>query len=516
MSLIQERMTRGGLGFSVADFVTLVAAALLLVAFFMPWITWADTTYSAMSIASDKPAEDYPYDVAPLALIPIVAIVAGALALLNLTDPRLRDRTINLILVAGVIGLIPFVAFFIENNGAEVDATGQLGIGFWLALLMTIWVILQAFVPRPEFDPDLIRETDVFTTGPLRILVAFIVPLVTFVVMRWSFIFMRDRDANKFIVGLVAIVVGVGGVWLLFLVTNYMINQMPEEAALRVRPYMFVGPAMVILLVYLIYPIFNTFYLSLLDSHSENFVGLKNYVTIFTEDTMLVTLRNNALWIVLVTSSTVAFGLLIAVLVDRIGRWEPLAKSLIFLPMAISAVGAGVIWRFMYYVRAEGETQVGFLNAIYTSLGGDPINFLDTKSINNFALIVIMTWMVTGYCMVIISAAIKGVPTEILEAARIDGANEIQAFFRVTVPYIRPTLVTVATTVLIWVLKVFDIVYVMTGGRRDTQVIANQMYTELFSGGSVGLGSALAIILLLAVTPIIISNLRELRLRRRR
>jgi alpha-glucoside transport system permease protein len=173
----------------------------------------------------------------------------------------------------------------------------------------------------------------------------------------------------------------------------------------------------------------------------------------------------------------VAFGLIIAVLADRVGgASESVAKALIFLPMAISAVGAGVVWKFMYFVRAEGETQIGLLNAINTSLGGQPVNYLDTIPINNFALIIIMIWMVTGYAMVVISAAVKNVSSEILEAARIDGANEIQIFFSVIIPTIRPTLIVVGTTILIWVLKVFDIVYVMTHGRRDTEVVANRMF----------------------------------------
>lgn len=369
--------------------------------------------------------------------------------------------------------------------------------------------------PRSDADMAGMSFLRGVSVGPLRLIVSILVPVVAFVVLRWAFILMRDRDANKLIVGAVALLVGVGGVWILYTLTYFLVGQLPEKAGERVRPFVFVGPAMAILSVFLIYPVFNTSYRSLLDAKSEDFVGLKNYETIFTDSDMLITLRNNALWIVLVTGLAVGFGLLIAVLVDRIGRWEPVAKAFIFLPMAISAVGASVVWKFMYFVRSQEQDQIGVLNSAITSLGGDPVNFLTEKSINNFALIAVMIWLVTGYCMVILSAAIKGVPTELLEAGRIDGANEVQTFFHITVPVIRPTLVTVATTVLIMVLKVFDIVYVMTGGGRDTQVIANQMYTELFSNDNVGLGSALAVIMLLAVTPVIYSNVRELRLRRR-
>lgn len=353
------------------------------------------------------------------------------------------------------------------------------------------------------------------TTGPLRLLVALIVPLITFFVLWQSFIFMRDSDANKLVVGLIALIVGVGGVWALYIGTNYLIEQLPISLRDALRPYLFVGPAMVILAVFLVYPALNTIYLSFFDARSANFVGLQNYIFVFTEPEMQVALRNNLLWIVLVTGITVSFGLLIAVLADRLRGWEETAaKSLIFLPMAISAVGAGVIWGFMYDAQPASREQIGLLNAVIVNLGGDPVRFLNERAFNNFALIFIQIWLLTGFCMVILSAAVKGVPDELLEAARIDGASETQIFFRVLVPTIMPTIVTVATTVFIIVLKVFDIVYVMTNGRRDTEVVANRMFNEFFKFGNFGRGSALAVILLLAVVPIIITNIRSLRERR--
>jgi alpha-glucoside transport system permease protein len=202
-------------------------------------------------------------------------------------------------------------------------------------------------------------------------------------------------------------------------------------------------------------------------------------------------------------------------MVDRIGRWEPVAKSIIFLPMAISAVGASVIWRFVYYFQPANRPQTGLLNAIVTSLGGDPVGWLVWRPWNNLFLIVIMIWLLTGFCMVIISAAVKGVPDELLEAARIDGANEITIFFRVIIPTIRGTLIVVATTVLIMVLKVFDIVFVMTSGQFGTEVIANRMYAEMFKFRHFGRGSALAVILLVAVVPVMIANIRNMRENRR-
>jgi alpha-glucoside transport system permease protein len=355
---------------------------------------------------------------------------------------------------------------------------------------------------------------DWLTYGPLRLIVSLAVPIIAFLVLRWAFILMRDQEASKWVIAIVALTIGVGGVWVLYLLTYFVNEQLPLEVRERVRPFIFVGPAIFIIAVFLLYPIVHTGYLSLLDAHSEEFIGLKNYKTIFTEKDFLITLRNNGLWLLLVPTLSVSFGLVIAVLTDRMGRGEAMAKAFIFMPMAISAVGAGVVWKFMYFVRAEGETQIGLLNAIYTGVGGGPVNFLDTIPLNTFALLIIMIWMVTGYAMVVISAAVKNVSTELLEAARIDGANEVEIFFRIIIPVIRPTLLVVGTTILIWVLKVFDIVYVMTHGRRDTEVVANKMFKELFEGGSRGVGSALAIILLIAVSPFIVSNVRELRERR--
>lgn len=353
------------------------------------------------------------------------------------------------------------------------------------------------------------------TTGPLRLLVALVVPLITFIVLWQSFIFMRDSDANKLIVGLVALIVGVGGVWALYIGTNYLIEQLPIRLRDALRPYLFVGPAMVILTVFLVYPALNTIYISFLDARSNNFVGLDNYIFAFTDPDMQIALRNNVLWIILVTGIAVSLGLLIAVLADRLRGWEETtAKSLIFLPMAISAVGAGVIWGFMYDAQPTTQNQIGLLNAIVVGLGGDPVRFLNDRAINNFALIFIQIWLLTGFCMVILSAAVKGVPDELLEAARIDGASEPQIFFRILIPTIMPTIITVATTVFIIVLKVFDIVYVMTNGRRDTEVVANRMFNEFFKFGNFGHGSALAVVLLLAVVPIIIANIRSLRERR--
>jgi len=359
---------------------------------------------------------------------------------------------------------------------------------------------------------------DLLTTGPLRVAVSFVVPVITFMVLRWSFIFMRDSEASKFLIGAVALVVGVFGVWILYIVTDDLVSRLPIDIRERVRPYVFVGPAMVILFVYLVYPTIHTFLLSFKDAKSEDWArqfGLENYIFLFTDSKMLIVLRNNLLWLIFVTGLSVGLGLVIAVMVDRIGRWEPVAKSVIFLPMAISAVGASVIWKFVYYYQPPGRNQTGLLNAIVVALGGDPIGWLIQRPWNNFFLMIVMAWLLTGFCMVVLSAAVKGVPGELLEAARIDGANEVRIFFSVIIPYIRGTILTITTTVLIMVLKVFDLVFVMTSGKLGTEVLANRMYAEMFIFRHFGRGSTLGIILFILVIPFIIYNIHSLREARR-
>ncbi|MEL6382765.1 MAG: sugar ABC transporter permease [Cyanobacteria bacterium J06626_18] len=273
---------------------------------------------------------------------------------------------------------------------------------------------------------------------------------------------------------------------------------------------MFMLPAMVVLTVYLILPTVLTVYISFFDQRSQNFVGLDNYWGLLTDKVIWEAFRNNILWLVLVTGVSVSLGLLIAVLADRV-RYEQVPKTLIFLPMAISFVGASVIWRFVYDYRPAEAAQIGLLNAFLVTLGFEPVGWLVERSVNNFALIAIMIWLQTGFCMVLLSAAVKGIPSEILEAARMDGASEVQIFWRVTIPMIRSTLLVVATTVIILVLKVFDIVFVMTGGNQGTEVIASRMIKEMFNFRDYGRGSAIAVILLIAIIPVMIANIRRFR-----
>ncbi|WP_424102327.1 carbohydrate ABC transporter permease [Moorena producens] len=274
--------------------------------------------------------------------------------------------------------------------------------------------------------------------------------------------------------------------------------------------WVYLAPALALLTAYLILPTLNTIYISFLDKRSQNFVGLDNYIFAFTNPSMAIAFRNNVLWLVLVTGFSVGLGLIIAVLVDRV-RYESVAKSIIFMPMAISFVGASVIWRFIYAFRPAGSEQIGLLNGIITSLGFEPVGWLVERSINNYALIVIMIWLQTGFCLILLSAAIKGIPKDIIEAARIDGASEWQIFWTITIPMIRGTIAVVVTTVVIAVLKVFDIVWVMTGGNQNTEVIASRMIKEMFNYRNFGRGSAIAVILLLVIIPVMISNIRRFR-----
>ncbi|MCF7915085.1 MAG: sugar ABC transporter permease [Spirochaetaceae bacterium] len=360
------------------------------------------------------------------------------------------------------------------------------------------------------------RLFEIFAAAPTRIAVSLIVPVVTFLVLRWSFIFMRDSEASKFLIGIVALTIGVGGVWVLFAATNNLVSMLPTRMRDTLRPFVFVGPAVAVLLFYIVFPALRTIYLSFLNRTSTEFVGLRNYEFVFTDPQMLIILRNTLLWVLIVPFVAVAMGLLIAVMTDRLRPgWEKIVKSLIFLPMAISFVGASVIWRFVYYYQPAGYEQIGLLNAIVTAFGGEPVAWLIIRPWNNFFLLFIMIWLQTGFAMVIQSAAVKGVPSSLLEAARIDGANEIRIFFNVIIPYIKGTILTVMTTILFMVLKIFDIVYVMTSGNYDTGIVASRMYKEAFIYRNFGRGSALAVFLFIVVIPFMIRNITQMRENRR-
>ena len=272
-------------------------------------------------------------------------------------------------------------------------------------------------------------------------------------------------------------------------------------------PLLYVGPAVAFLIVYQLYPAIQTIVYSFLDRRSENFIGLENYRYVFTSATMVRAFKNNLLWVMFFTAGTVGFGLLLAILVDLV-KYESLAKSVIFMPMAVSFVGAGVVWKFMYNYRPAGAEQIGLLNQILQVLGFKPIGWLIESPINNFALIVVGLWIWTGYCMVILSAAYKGIPKELLEAGQVDGANDVQMFWHIIIPEMRPALSVVLTTMLVNVLKIFDIIYVMTNGNYGTEVIANRMYKEMFQFANTGRASAIAVVLFMVIIPIMYYNIR--------
>jgi alpha-glucoside transport system permease protein len=346
---------------------------------------------------------------------------------------------------------------------------------------------------------------------PLRILIGIGGLILTALVIWQGFLFVRDSAANKILIALFAIVWGVGSTMLFFFTANYLVEQFPDRIREVLTPYVFVGPAVAILIWFLAAPTVRTTYISMLDATSENFVFLQNYLSVFTQRSMWEAFRNNLLWMSVGGTLSVSFGLIIAVLADR-SRFENFAKSMIFLPMAISMVGAGIIWKFIYASKPVGDPQIGLLNAIVVAMGGEPQEWIRLlQPWNNLFLIVVVIWLQTGYGMVLFSAAIKGIPAEILEAARVDGANEWQVFFQIMLPAIMPTIITVSTTVLIFTLKIFDVVMVMTGGQYGTQVVATEFYRQYFINRDFGLGSALAVVLLLAVIPVMVYNLRQFR-----
>lgn len=292
-----------------------------------------------------------------------------------------------------------------------------------------------------------------------------------------------------------------------------------------VTPWLFVIPALIIIFIYIAYPTLYTGYLSLRNSDSSEWATaacregetcwgvFENYRYALTSDVMLKSFRNNILWLVIMVPGVTAMGLLFAVLVDRV-RYEALAKALIFMPMAISFVGAGVIWGFVYDFPVNPDNPnapiIGILNAALVSLGQKPVPWLSSPPlINNLALIVVGIWLYTGFGMTILSAAIKGVPDELLEAARIDGASEWMVFWRIMVPLILPTITVVLTTMTIFTLKLFDIIYVMTGGNFDSNVVAVRMYQEMYINFEAGRSAAIAVVLLILIIPVLIYNIRR-------
>ncbi|GAA0397113.1 alpha-glucoside ABC transporter permease [Acrocarpospora corrugata] len=310
----------------------------------------------------------------------------------------------------------------------------------------------------------------------------------------------------QLLIGVVAFLAFVGLMLLL-------LDRAPMRQRARLHAFILLAPALILLGIGLVVPGIRTTILSFMSGDSSSFVGLDNYAWMFTQPEALTVLRNTLIWVLLVPLLVTAIGLVYAVVVDNT-RFESLAKSLVFLPMAISFVGAGIIWRFVYAYRPEEADQIGLLNQIVVLFGGTPQQWLLDPPINTFFLVIVMVWIQAGFATVVLSAAIKGIPSEIVEAARLDGATPIQMFFRVTIPAIRPAVIVVLVTQSIATLKLFDIVRTMTGGQFDTSVIANEMYNQAFRYGETGKGAALAVFLFVLVIPIVVYQVRTLRQRR--
>jgi alpha-glucoside transport system permease protein len=372
------------------------------------------------------------------------------------------------------------------------------------------------FVPpetEPEGGPGATHDAPTSSRAPVvPITLSLIVLLAVFIgsitLVARLFVWIDGTDLNRLLVVVAAIGVGVVGIFALFRALDLLVDRMPKDLREHVRPWVFVGPALVLLSIFLLYPAVNTVIVSFQDRTSTEWVGFDNYAVVFSDPAMLRSIRNTLAWMIIVPAVAVVIGLVFAVLADRLPRGESLAKSLIFLPMAVSFVGASVVWAFIYDFRVFGN-QTGLLNGIWTGLGNDPVSWLAVQPWNNLMLMIIMIWTQTGFAMVILSAAIKSVPDDMLEAARIDGATEFQVFRRIIIPSIMSAIVVVATTMVVNVLKVFDIVFVF--GAPGTEVIAERYYRASFAQRNFGLGAAIAVLLFIAVIPVLVVNVRRFR-----
>ncbi len=311
---------------------------------------------------------------------------------------------------------------------------------------------------------------------------------------------------------LLAVVGGVGGAILLFWGLNKVVELAPPKLEERLKPFVFVGPALAAIAFVLVYPTITTVQASFYNEDLSELVGTKNYSDLLGSPDFVTTLVNSLMWTFFVPTLTVILGLLVAVLADRLSpRGEKTAKSLIFMPMAISMVGAAGIWKLIYDAKPAGEPQIGMFNAILAGFGAEPVNWLQTYDfkLNTFLLMIIFVWTQVGYAMVLLSAAIKGVPEDTIEAGRIDGAGEKRIFFSIVIPQVMPTIVAVFITVLIGAMKVADIVFALTGGRFNTNVIGNAFFLELYTNLDQGKASAIVVLLMIAIIPVLIYQVRS-------
>jgi alpha-glucoside transport system permease protein len=310
------------------------------------------------------------------------------------------------------------------------------------------------------------------------------------------------------------VVAGISAALAVYWVLNKLAESLPGRWESRIKPYFYVAPAVAAIGVYLVYPTVVTIVDSLKSSDSSRFVGLDNFGKLLGTPAFRQTLLNSLLWIAVVPAACIVVGLLVAALADRLApRAEKAAKTIIFMPMAISAVGSATVWRFMYATQPAGTPQTGLLNGIVTALGHDPVPWLQQSTLhsNSLLLMVMLLWGQAGFSMVLLSAAIKGVPAETLEAARLDGAAEMLIFRRVILPQIRGTLITVFVTVLITVMKIFDVIYVTTNGAFNTNVVGLEFFNQLYTNYNYGYASAIVVMLLIAIVPIMIYQIRHFR-----
>lgn len=322
-----------------------------------------------------------------------------------------------------------------------------------------------------------------------------------------------EKFGNRAVISVLALVAGVGGAMILFWFLNLLVEGFSPRWTARMMPIAYLLPGVGLIGLMLIYPTVQTINYSFANRDSSEYVGFDNYRSIFDDSEFWTSIVNNVLWIVVVPAVTVVIGIIVAVLADKLSATgEKVSKSFIFMPMAISFVGASTIWLLVYQFKT-GDEQNGLLNAVWSLFGGSPQDWLSISSgrLNSILLMVILIWLQVGFAMILLSSAIKGVPEETIEAARIDGARELQIFFQVVIPQVKGTIITVFVTVLILVLKVFDIVYVLTQGQDKTNVIANLFFLELFRRGEDGRASAIVVMLLIAVTPVLIYQVRHFR-----
>jgi alpha-glucoside transport system permease protein len=317
---------------------------------------------------------------------------------------------------------------------------------------------------------------------------------------------------GKTLTALITVIAGIGAALLLYWILNKIAELLPGRWEDRIKPYLYILPAFGAIALYLIYPAVLTFINSFKDNLSRQWVGTRNYTDLFHDPAFRQTLFNTLLWIIIVPIVTVILGLMVAVLTDRLNaRGEKLTKTVIFLPMAISLIGAATIWRFVYDAEPKGQPQIGILNAFIGIFNWGPVAWLQNSNfhLNSIMLMIILMWAQVGFSMVLLSAAVKGVPVDTLEAARIDGADERQIFFKVVIPQIKGTLITVFITVTITTMKIFDIVYVNTNGNFNTNVLGNQFYNEISTFVNYGAASAIVVILMIAVVPIMWYQVRH-------